>query len=98
MAPHVTLPDQIAPAMVERIEALLAEVPLATERRTPNPERTAPAPRCVVCHRDGKLGGHHEPDGSVVWIHRRCHRHLHQRHRLSRDSYARVRHFVRHDS
>lgn len=99
MAVTLALPEQLAPALIYRIEALLAEVPLAADRRASAPNRVAPgrptaAPRCVACHRDGKLGGHHEPDGTVVWIHRSCHRRLHQRHQLPRGAYARIRQYT----
>lgn len=98
MAVSLALPEQLAPALIHRIEMLLAEVPLADRRVSAShqvtPSRTTTPPRCVVCHRDGKLGGHHEPDGTVVWIHRSCHRRLHQRHQLPRDAYARIRQYA----
>ena len=74
----VVLPEDLAPSLTERVLRLLAEV-----RTTAAPELVVevvehPVHRCVVCHRGGKLGGHHGADGRVQWIHRRCHRRLHR--------------------
>lgn len=83
--PAVVLPEQLAPALVARVRTLLAEVTLAAVPPPRPPRRRADdAPRCVVCHRPGKLGGHHATDGSVQWIHRSCHRRLHRPHAGSR--------------
>ena len=82
MSATVVLPDQLAPALAERVHRLLAQVRTTTTPRPPHARRDdRAAPRCSVCHQGGPLGGHHEPDGSVVWIHRSCHRRLHARHR-----------------
>jgi hypothetical protein len=81
MSATIVLPEQLAPSLVERVQALLAEVSLAATPRIPSQRVTEyRGPRCVVCHQGGRLGGHHEPDGSVSWIHRSCHRRLHNRH------------------
>ncbi len=84
----LTLPDDLAPALRERVDALLRQVPLAGRGRTGTPavrrRTTAPAVvnRCVFCHRPGKLGGHHdERTGDVVWVHAKCHRRHHRAHR-----------------
>lgn len=34
-------------------------------------------PVCAHCGQPGKMGGHHRADGSVVYVHRSCHRKLH---------------------
>jgi hypothetical protein len=87
------LPDDLAPALRERVENLLLQVPLARHRRAgvtrPRPARPARAlhvvNRCVFCHRPGKLGGHHdERTGEVVWVHAKCHRRRHRAHRRTR--------------
>ena len=89
-----TLPRDLAPALRERVVALLAEVPLAAARTTERPppviDLTYRGPRCVVCHEGGKLGGHHGADGRVEWIHKSCHRQLHARHRLTRAEMQRI--------
>lgn len=73
----VRLPADLAPSLAERLLRLLTEVTLTT----------APAiefavqddrHRCVVCHRSGKLGGHHAADGRIQWVHAKCHRRLHR--------------------
>ena len=72
------LPAELAPSLVQRITILLDQVALTRSPAvTPEPPRRPP--RCVVCHRTGKLGGHHGASGSIEWIHRSCHRRLHQR-------------------
>jgi hypothetical protein len=77
----VTLPTELAPALRERITALLAEVRLVDD--VPLLERALRFEpsfnKCVVCHRSGILGGHHDDRGRVVWVHRSCHRRLHRR-------------------
>lgn len=72
----VLLPLDLAPSLAERLLRLLAEVRI-TEAPELVPEPDARVHRCVVCHRSGKLGGHHGPDGAIQWIHRKCHRRLH---------------------
>ena len=71
------LPLDLAPSLAERLLRLLAEV-----HTTEAPELVAEPDigihRCVVCHRSGKLGGHHGADGRIQWIHRKCHRRLHR--------------------
>ena len=75
---HLALPLDLAPSLVDRLRALLAEVQL-----THAPELvidlTYRGPRCVVCHLGGKFGGHHGDDGRIEWVHRKCHRRLHRR-------------------
>lgn len=87
----LTLPDDLAPALRERVDALLRQVPLAGRGRSGAPavrRRAASVTvkvtvnRCVFCHRPGKLGGHHdEYTGDVVWTHAKCHRRHHRAHR-----------------
>jgi hypothetical protein len=85
MTVTVALPEQLAPALVARVQQLLAEVTPIVAPRRPFPERTEyRGPRCVVCHEGGRLGGHHGEDGAIEWIHRSCHRHLHNRHKGKR--------------
>jgi hypothetical protein len=85
MSVAVALPEQLAPALAARVHQLLAEVPLTVAPRRPFPKRTElRGPRCVVCHAGGRLGGHHADGGSIEWIHRSCHRHLHNRHKGKR--------------
>ena len=71
------LPADLAPSLAERQIRLLSKVTLT---RAPDVEFAVPSDRhrCVVCHRGGKLGGHHASDGRVQWIHRACHRRLHR--------------------
>lgn len=72
------LPLELAPSLAARLRALLAEVPPAE----PQPiviDTFRRAPRCVLCYRGGKLGGHHNADGEIEWIHRKCHRRPHLR-------------------
>lgn len=72
------LPLELAPSLADRLNKLLAEVPPA-EPRPIVIDTFHRAPRCVVCYREGKLGGHHNADGEIEWIHRKCHRRLHRR-------------------
>ncbi len=61
-----------------RLRQLLAAVP--TTSAPPIMADEVPSGRhCVVCHRGGNLGGHHDDGGRVVWIHKACHRRLHRR-------------------
>ena len=83
------LPVDLAPALLGRLQRLLAEVSL-TSAPALVIDLTYTGPRCVVCHEGGKLGGHHSQDGQVEWIHRACHRRLHRRGRLSRAERSRV--------
>ena len=71
------LPADLAPSIVERLLRLLSEFTLT---HAPDAEFAVPNDRhrCVVCHCDGKLGGHHAADGRIQWIHRACHRRLHR--------------------
>ena len=73
----VHLPADLAPSLAERLLRLLDEVTLTS---APDVEFAVPNDRhrCVVCHRGGKLGGHHAADGRIQWIHRTCHRRLHR--------------------
>lgn len=75
----VTLPEELAPALRARAEALLAEVELHTVDHTQ--DRPAPRgtyqPRCHVCkERGGRLGTYKLGDGTPVQVHPRCHRKL----------------------
>ncbi len=72
------LPAELAPSLVERALALLAELSPAVHPSL-TPDTIYHRAVCVVCHQGGKLGGHHAEDGSVQWIHRSCHRKLHRR-------------------
>ena len=85
---RVALPDDLAPALREAVDSLLRQVPLArgpVRSGQPRPRRRAPRAtvvnRCVFCHKAGKLGGHHDEHGDVVWVHRKCHRRHHRAHR-----------------
>ena len=73
----VQLPADLAPTLAARLLRLLSEVTL-----TSAPDVALAVPhdhhRCVVCHRGGKLGGHHATDGRIHWVHARCHRRLHR--------------------
>lgn len=72
----VVLPLELAPSLAARVRRLLREV-----STTAAPELVVEVPyqhRCVVCHRGGKVGGHHGSDGSIQWIHAKCHRRLHR--------------------
>jgi len=83
------LPVDLAPALLDRLRQLLAEVPLTCAPALVI-DLTYSGPRCMVCHEGGKLGGHHGQDGQVEWIHRACHRRVHRRGRLSRAELNRV--------
>jgi hypothetical protein len=74
----IALPDDLAPALAERVQQLLAEVPLV-EHPDLVIDLTGTPHTCVVCHLGGKLGGHHGADGRIEWIHKSCHRRLHRR-------------------
>lgn len=83
------LPDDLAPALVERVERLLAEV--ATTSAPPiSVDQSYRGPRCIVCHQGGKLGGHHDEAGQIQWIHRTCHRRLHRRGQIGQAEMARI--------
>lgn len=73
----VLLPPELAPSLTGRVVDLLAEVTVTVAPEVAAEVHPCP-PRCVVCCRGGKLGGHHHPDGTVQWIHRGCHRRLHR--------------------
>jgi hypothetical protein len=79
----IALPDDLAPALVERVQQLLAEVPLVAHAELVI-ELTETRNICVVCHLGGKLGGHHGPDRRIEWVHKSCHRRLHRRGKPSR--------------
>ena len=91
----VVLPEDLAPSLTERVLRLLAEVSTTAAPDLVVEVVAHPVHRCVVCHRDGKLGGHHGADGRVQWIHRKCHRRLHRsgRHDVAAAS-ARLRPYV----
>ena len=74
------MPTDLAPSLVERLLRLLDEVTLTNAPDVDVDVDAVPNDRhrCVVCHRGGKLGGHHASDGRVQWIHRACHRRLHR--------------------
>lgn len=78
---------ELAPALRERAEALLAEcrtVDVASKAGTPG-DRDERSGRgaCYVCHGTrGAMGGHHVipgDDRSVVPVHPACHRRLHRK-------------------
>jgi hypothetical protein len=73
----VQLPADLAPSLTERLLNLLSEVTLT---HAPDVEFAVPSEchRCLVCHRSGKLGGHHATDGRIHWVHAKCHRRLHR--------------------
>jgi hypothetical protein len=73
----VQLPADLAPSLAERLLRLLSEVTLT---HAPDVEFAVPSNYhgCVVCHRSGKLGGHHAADGRIQWVHAKCHRRLHR--------------------
>lgn len=82
---RVALPDDLAPALREAVDTLLRQVPLARgaagsgqTRAGRRPARATSVNRCVFCHKAGKLGGHHDEHGDVVWVHRKCHRRHHR--------------------
>lgn len=75
----MTLPADLAPTLRTAVEELVAEcglAPVVQPGRDSTPRRDPP--RCTVCHRAGRLSGHHAADGGIVWIHRGCHRRLHR--------------------
>lgn len=90
----VHLPEELAPALRQRAEQLLAEcrpaaptdvrVDVAHRSRV---ERSGRGP-CYVCHRqEGAMGGHHlvpGDDSTVVPVHHGCHRKLHRKDRAAR--------------
>ena len=77
MTSTVHLPADLAPSLAERLLRLLAEVTLT---HAPDVEFAVhdDRHRCIVCHRSGKLGGHHAADGRIQWVHAKCHRKLHR--------------------
>ncbi|MDP9182759.1 MAG: hypothetical protein M3P04_08310 [Actinomycetota bacterium] len=83
------LPGELAPSLVERALALLADLSPAVPPSL-TPDRIHHRAVCIVCHQTGKLGGHHAEDGRVEWVHKACHRKLHQRGRLSRSELERI--------
>jgi hypothetical protein len=84
MSDAVWTPPELAPALRERLEALLAQVELFHREPECSPpgrpsRRRRAANRYVVCFQSGRLGGHHGRSGRIEWVHRRCHRKLHRR-------------------
>ena len=83
----MTLPPELAPALRERAEQLLAACspPRPVDVREDQRDRTERSgrPPCYVCHRTGgAMGGHHVipgDDSSVVPVHPACHRRLHRK-------------------
>lgn len=82
---RVRLPDDLAPTLREAVDSLLRQVPLARgavragqTRVRHGAARASVVNRCVFCHKAGKLGGHHDGNGDVVWVHRKCHRRHHR--------------------
>ena len=73
----IDLPVPLAPSLTAQVLQLLAEVGTCEAPALVREIDEAPF-RCVVCRKGGKLGGHHDPDGRVQWVHRRCHRRLHR--------------------
>lgn len=72
----VSLPEEMAPEQRARVAAFLAEVQPA--RREPRPRKRAERPTCIVCHKPGKVSGHHDENGVVQWVHPKCHRRWHR--------------------
>ena len=60
--PAIALPQDLAPTLRQRVLELVAQVSLAKCPPAPTARGRTHAPRCVVCHKDGKLGGHHGED------------------------------------
>lgn len=70
------LPDELAPALREAAERLIAEVGEAsTPTRTP---RERNRNRCWRCHKAGPLVLHHVTPDEVVYVHASCHRRIHR--------------------
>lgn len=86
----MTLPDELAPALRARAEALLAECHPAAPGEPDSRSREERSGRgaCYVCHRrGGAMGGHHVvpgDDSSVVPVHPSCHRKLHRKAKAKR--------------
>lgn len=82
----IRLPDELAPALRTAAEQLLAECGEAPPRDTDRARadlrefrQRPPRNRCWSCGGAGPLGGHHLADGTVVLVHKRCHRKIHKR-------------------
>ena len=74
-----TLPTELAPALRDRAESLLADVGTVHVPRRQAPQSTEGERRCVFCYRGGKLGGHHDEDtGEIMRVHAKCHRRHHR--------------------
>jgi len=74
------LPPELAPALRERAERLLAECAPATHRE--HGHHPQPRKVCWVCHQPGPLVFHHRvhgDDSTLVEVHARCHRRLHRK-------------------
>lgn len=70
------LPAELAPNLRAAVEQLISECGLADH---PAPRRSSRAqPVCHVCRKPGRMGGHHLADGTVVNVHRSCHRRVHR--------------------
>jgi len=75
----VRLPPDLAAPQRERVLRLVAECGLAVRRHDPHVPGLLPVKRCHGCQQTGgRMGGHHLPDETVVWIHKSCHRKLHR--------------------
>lgn len=59
MTTRIQLPADLAPSLAEKALALLAELSPAVHPPFQRRDVTFHAPLCVVCHRSGKVGGHH---------------------------------------
>ena len=77
------LPVDLAPSLAEALLRLLTEVPVVAAPALVV-DLTDRAPRCVVCHRAGKLGGHNGADGRIGRGRRGGDRRLHRRGRPRR--------------
>lgn len=80
-----TLPPGLAPTLRAAAEQLIAECGEVETPVRPYP-RGDRRRRCHVCHRTGKLGGHHLADGTVVDVHKGCHRRIHKAQKAARNA------------
>jgi hypothetical protein len=73
----VALPEDLAPSLRARVDALLAEVELTAAPPVTKP-RGKLGKRCWLCHNQGPLVMHHVSSTRTVFIHKSCHRKLHR--------------------
>ena len=78
-AATLALPTDLAPSLRAQVEQLVAECGTADDRPHPQTRRDhRDIGSCHVCHRGGRMGGHHLADGTIVHVHKACHRRLHR--------------------